>query len=180
MYLLAPILGPVVGPLAGAWITRASHWRWIFWGSTILGAAVQAVGVLLLDESECRDDASRSGVCADALQHSRPFYLSVRLRGYEGNTNAQQKRRRILYSRPLTREPATGTASSITCNVRLTGRACSWEDLLQIRLIRPFVFFVTEPTIQLFGLYLAFSYGTMYRESHKTSTFAKRPTEFRP
>jgi len=52
LYLLAPLLGPVVGPLAGAWITQTSHWRWIFWGSTLLGAAVQAAGVLLLDESQ--------------------------------------------------------------------------------------------------------------------------------
>ena len=51
LYLLAPILGPVVGPLAGAWIAQASNWRWIFWGSTIFGAAVQAAGILLLDES---------------------------------------------------------------------------------------------------------------------------------
>ena len=37
-----------------------------------------------------------------------------------------------------------------------------------MRLIRPFVFSVTEPTIQLFGLYLAFNYGAMYRESRMT------------
>lgn len=51
LYLLAPVLGPVVGPLAGAWIAQGSDWRWIFWGSTIIGAAVQAAGLLLLDES---------------------------------------------------------------------------------------------------------------------------------
>ena len=84
----------------------------------------------------------------------------------------REKRRWPLYSRPLIRKPAIGGVSSITstCSVRLTGNVCSWKDLLQIRLIRPFVFFVTEPTIQLFGLYLAFSYGTMYREFHKMSS----------
>ena len=55
---------------------------------------------------------------------------------------------------------------------------CSWKNLLQVRLIRPFVFFITEPVIQLFGLYLAFTYGAMYRESRKTSTFAHRSTCF--
>ena len=31
-------------------------------------------------------------------------------------------------------------------------------------LIRPFVLFAQEPIIQLFGVYLAFVYGTIYRE----------------
>jgi MFS family permease len=51
LYLLAPILGPVVGPLAGAWLAQGSNWRWIFWASTILGAVIQAAGILLLAES---------------------------------------------------------------------------------------------------------------------------------
>lgn len=51
LYLLAPVLGPAVGPLAGAWIAQASNWRWILWGSTIVGAAVQAAGIVFLDES---------------------------------------------------------------------------------------------------------------------------------
>jgi len=66
LYLLAPLLGPVVGPLAGAWIAQASNWRWIFWGSTILGAAIQTAGIFLLDES-LSDNASRSTICADPL-----------------------------------------------------------------------------------------------------------------
>lgn len=64
LYLLAPVLGPVVGPLAGAWIAQGSDWRWIFWGSTIVGAAVQAAGILLLDES-VSDIASGSTVRTD-------------------------------------------------------------------------------------------------------------------
>jgi MFS family permease len=65
LYLLAPVLGPVVGPLAGAWIAQTSDWRWIFWGSTILCAAIQAVGVFLLDES-LSESTSWSTVHADA------------------------------------------------------------------------------------------------------------------
>lgn len=64
LYLLAPLLGPVVGPLAGAWITQGSDWRWIFWGSTIIGAAVQTAGIFLLDES-VSDNISRSTIYAD-------------------------------------------------------------------------------------------------------------------
>lgn len=64
LYLLAPVLGPVVGPLAGAWITQASNWRWIFWGSTILGAAIQVAGIFLLDESRS-DNTGRSTIYAD-------------------------------------------------------------------------------------------------------------------
>lgn len=64
LYLLAPVLGPVVGPLAGAWIAEVSEWRWIFWGSTILGAAVQVAGILFLDESPS-DDTNQSIVYAD-------------------------------------------------------------------------------------------------------------------
>jgi len=56
--------------------------------------------------------------------------------------------------------------------------AYSWKDLLQIRLIRPFVFLVTEPTIQVFGAYLALTYGTMYCKSYKTPAITQQqPTE---
>ena len=40
---------------------------------------------------------------------------------------------------------------------------CSSLALWKKALIRPFVLFATEPIIQLFGLYLAFIYGTIYR-----------------
>ncbi|CAL1711150.1 unnamed protein product [Somion occarium] len=38
----------------------------------------------------------------------------------------------------------------------------SWEEPFTEALIRPFILFAQEPIIQLFGLYLALSYGTVY------------------
>ena len=63
--------------------------------------------------------------------------------------------------------------------VRLTRETFSWKYLLQVRLTRPFIFFATEPTIQLFGLYLAFTYGSMYCEFRETSIKTQQPTNFR-
>ncbi|KAF7970479.1 hypothetical protein HWV62_23837 [Athelia sp. TMB] len=51
IYSLAPLLGPVVGPICGAWIAERSTWRWVFWSSSIVDGAIQAVGFFLLDES---------------------------------------------------------------------------------------------------------------------------------
>lgn len=72
----------MVGPLAGAWIAQGSDWRWIFWGSTIVGAAVQTAGIFLLDES-VSDIVSWSTIHADLLIAYAPVLLerkAVRLR----------------------------------------------------------------------------------------------------
>ncbi|KAF9787003.1 MFS polyamine transporter [Thelephora terrestris] len=127
LYLLAPVLGPVVGPLAGAWIAQGSDWRWIFWGSTIIGAAVQAAGIFLLDET----------------------YAPVLLERKAARVRKEHQRMDKTGATPVFK-----TTYSESNN--------SWKHLLQVRLIRPFVFFITEPVIQLFGLYLAFTYGVMY------------------
>ncbi|TCD61997.1 hypothetical protein EIP91_007637 [Steccherinum ochraceum] len=51
IYSLAPLLGPVIGPMAGAWIAQKTTWRWIFWSITIADAAVQALGLVYLQET---------------------------------------------------------------------------------------------------------------------------------
>jgi len=51
IYSLAPLLGPVVGPIAGAWIGQRSTWRWVFWSTTIVDAAIQVVGIFYLRET---------------------------------------------------------------------------------------------------------------------------------
>jgi MFS family permease len=51
IYTLAPILGPVVGPIAGGWIAEKTTWRWVFWSSSALAAAIQVVGLIWLRES---------------------------------------------------------------------------------------------------------------------------------
>ncbi|KAN0121131.1 MFS general substrate transporter [Russula decolorans] len=51
IYSLAPLLGPVVGPVAGAWIAEKSTWRWVFWSTSIVDAAIQGLGLLFLKET---------------------------------------------------------------------------------------------------------------------------------
>ncbi|KAF8498757.1 MFS polyamine transporter [Russula emetica] len=51
IYSLAPLLGPTVGPIAGAWIAEKSTWRWVFWSTSIVDAAIQGLGLLFLKET---------------------------------------------------------------------------------------------------------------------------------
>ncbi|KAG6910336.1 hypothetical protein DXG01_011404 [Tephrocybe rancida] len=51
IYSLAPLLGPVVGPVCGAWIAERSTWRWVFWSTSIVDAAVQISGLFFLQET---------------------------------------------------------------------------------------------------------------------------------
>lgn len=51
IYSLAPLLGPVVGPITGAWIAEYSTWRWVFWSTCIVDAAIQIVGLFGLQET---------------------------------------------------------------------------------------------------------------------------------
>ena len=39
-----------------------------------------------------------------------------------------------------------------------------WQHLVVKALVRPFALFVREPIVQLLGIYMAFIYGTLYRE----------------
>jgi MFS family permease len=48
LYSLAPLLGPAIGPIVGGFITENTTWRWIFWSTTILCAAVQISGLLFM------------------------------------------------------------------------------------------------------------------------------------
>ncbi|KAG2150965.1 MFS polyamine transporter [Suillus clintonianus] len=51
IFSLAPLLGPVVGPITGAWIAERSTWRWVFWSSSIVDAAIQILGLFVLRET---------------------------------------------------------------------------------------------------------------------------------
>ncbi|KAJ3994602.1 MFS polyamine transporter [Lentinula boryana] len=66
VYSLAPLLGPVLGPIAGAWIAdksgggagdgggigdQSNMWRWVFWSTTIVDAAIQVAGMFWLQET---------------------------------------------------------------------------------------------------------------------------------
>ena len=47
-----------------------------------------------------------------------------------------------------------------------------WQQIVSKALVRPFKLFFSEPIVQLFGAYMAFVYGTMYREYYSTQTGA--------
>ncbi|KAG6860812.1 hypothetical protein C0995_007313 [Termitomyces sp. Mi166 len=51
IYSLAPLLGPVLGPVCGAWIAERSTWRWVFWSTSIVDAAIQLFGIFYLQET---------------------------------------------------------------------------------------------------------------------------------
>ncbi|KAG1831984.1 MFS polyamine transporter [Suillus subalutaceus] len=51
IYSLAPLVGPVLGPITGAWVAQYSTWRWVFWSTSIVDAAVQIVGAFALQET---------------------------------------------------------------------------------------------------------------------------------
>ncbi|KAJ3877765.1 MFS polyamine transporter [Lentinula edodes] len=51
IYALGPMIGPAAGPVIGAWIAARVSWRWVFWSTTIFDVAVQAVGIILLQET---------------------------------------------------------------------------------------------------------------------------------
>lgn len=50
-YSLAPLLGPAIGPIAGGFIAEHISWRWIFYISTIVDAAIQLLGICFLQET---------------------------------------------------------------------------------------------------------------------------------
>ncbi|KAH7884066.1 MFS polyamine transporter [Phlebopus sp. FC_14] len=51
LYSLAPLLGPAVGPITGAWIAERSTWRWVFWATSFVDAAIQILGFIVLEET---------------------------------------------------------------------------------------------------------------------------------
>ncbi|KAL6306511.1 MFS polyamine transporter [Sparassis latifolia] len=51
LYSAAPVLGPVLGPVVGAWIAQKSHWRWVFYCTSLADGVVQVLGIILLRES---------------------------------------------------------------------------------------------------------------------------------
>ncbi|PKI83573.1 hypothetical protein MVES_002297 [Malassezia vespertilionis] len=54
LYTLSPILGPCIGPIYAGWIIQAygeDKWPWIFWTSTMIGAAITVLGLFTLKET---------------------------------------------------------------------------------------------------------------------------------
>lgn len=51
IYSLAPLLGPAIGPIAGGFISEYTTWRWAFYATSIVDAAVAFVGIFVLRET---------------------------------------------------------------------------------------------------------------------------------
>jgi hypothetical protein len=51
----------------------------------------------------------------------------------------------------------------------------SWQAIMIKALVRPFALFAQEPIIQLFGAYMAYLYGIMYRQWFRGARSAAYP-----
>jgi multidrug resistance protein len=51
IFMAAPLLGPGVGPIAGAYISNGITWRWTFWITSIISAALLVLAVFTLEET---------------------------------------------------------------------------------------------------------------------------------
>ena len=51
IYMLIPLLGVVVGPIIGGYITEYTTWRWMFWSTSILQAAMMVLSISTYHES---------------------------------------------------------------------------------------------------------------------------------
>lgn len=60
-------------------------------------------------------------------------------------------------------DPEKGNPKLVKTVYEIQKGEIHWRDFLLQSLCRPFVLFFQEPIIQLFGVYLAIVYGTVYR-----------------
>lgn len=65
-------------------------------------------------------------------------------------------------------DPEKGGPKLVKTVYQIQKGEASWREFLVRALCRPFVLFAQEPIIQLFGVYLAFVYGTVYCASSPT------------
>ncbi|KAG1744785.1 major facilitator superfamily domain-containing protein [Suillus lakei] len=76
LYSLAPMMGAAVGPITGAWIADRSTWRWVFWSTSIVDAAVQIIAVFALQETyaplllERKAERIRKSMDAEKASHT--------------------------------------------------------------------------------------------------------------
>lgn len=94
--------------------------------------------------------------------------LSSCTAGAQGKTYHQchGSRKRTTSSSPDSLSDRRATVSTteryVSSGIANVATSNSWKRLFAKTLIRPFVFFVQEPILQIFGVYMAFLYGTMY------------------
>jgi hypothetical protein len=167
IYSLAPLLGPVIAPVCGGWyvfilgiygdecgpdificyrIAERSTWRWVFWSTSIVDAAIQVFGFFYLDE--CTISISSSMIVLIILFFPVAFAPLL----------LERKANRIRKSL----DPEKGQHRNIRTVFQSDDR--HWKRIFAKALIRPFALFVYEPIVQLLGVYMAFIYGVMYCE----------------
>lgn len=133
VYSLMPLLGPAVGPIAGGWIAERTTWRWVFWSTSAVAAAVEAAGLLLRETYAPAVLAARRRRRARAAppgsgSGSGPAFDN----GPDPGPGPARPRR-----------PALG---------RVLGRA----------LARPLRLLLTQPIVQVMALYMMYLYGLVY------------------
>ncbi|KAJ8081862.1 hypothetical protein PM082_007708 [Marasmius tenuissimus] len=134
LYSLGPMLGPALGPVAGGWIAEKTTWRWVFWSTSIFNAVVLLAGMFLLQETY-------APVLLEKKARRLAKELVTTLRDGDTEKDGVPKRFRTIYE---------------------GSRDRSLRSVIKKALTRPFVLFAQEPILQLFGLYMAFVYGTFY------------------
>ncbi|KAF9269443.1 MFS polyamine transporter [Marasmius fiardii PR-910] len=140
LYALGPMLGPALGPVAGGWIAEKTSWRWVFWSTSIADALVFVLGLFLLQETYGPILLERKAHQL-AKAFSNDFEKGGQHRHDYPSKNGAQRRFRTAYEGSLDR---------------------SLHGIVSKALSRPFMLFIREPILQLFGLYLSFIYGTFY------------------
>ena len=109
IYSLAPLLGPIIGPVAGAWIAERSTWRWVFWSTTIVDAAVQVLGLFYLRESvqRCVAIHLEDGSLICCFPAYAPFLLEQRAKEMRQRNDVEGNMRvRTVYDDKIDRECA--------------------------------------------------------------------------
>ncbi|TVY33169.1 putative efflux pump [Lachnellula subtilissima] len=51
LYIMIPILGSACGPIIGAFIIQTTTWRWIFWSTSVIQAAMVVMSLLVFKET---------------------------------------------------------------------------------------------------------------------------------
>ncbi|KAG0701996.1 major facilitator superfamily domain-containing protein [Suillus ampliporus] len=140
IYSLAPMMGAAIGPLTGSWIAECSTWRWVFWSTSIIDAAVQILGVFLLQETY-----------APLLLERK----AERIRRSMDAEKAPDREIRTVFD--------TQHRSKVFFIIPMKWHLMKiWRSIMGKALVRPFILFFYEPIVQVLGIYMAYLYGTHY------------------
>ena len=116
-----------------------------------------------------------------------PYCSNARLQGCAGVNIMTQRTRQLSSIAQFMTMLIDGELKCYRCSCQVSCVIMCMRDrlgkVLRKSLIRPFVILIHEPIIQLFGAYMAFVYGTMYRTSyisglalHTTDSYPTHPS----